>query len=335
MMLRQSIDKLMQQENLNADLCQQAMADILDDQCNNLQAAAFLTLLRSKKETAEEFTALLHYFKQQMLPIATSHKTLDIVGTGGDCKNTVNISTGSAILAASCGIKIAKHGGRAVSSAAGSADVLEALGININLTPEKISQCIDEVGIGFCYAPLHHPALLKLKTLRKQLNIPTILNLIAPLINPAQPDHIILGVYDTKIIDLIAKTLQLSGTTRSIIAHAHGIDEISCIGPATLLEVTKTAINKIIIDPKQFGLPYCSIEDLQGGSARENAQLLLAAFSGKNQAIANTCILNAALALYLYGKYNTIEEGIKHAKENINDGSAFTLINRLKELSHD
>jgi anthranilate phosphoribosyltransferase len=333
--LKNSIEKLMAKQNLDHHTCQNIMGEILAGKLNSAQTAAFLVLLRSKTETPEELSGIISALQQKMVPVITHHNVLDIVGTGGDGANTVNISTGSAILAASCGIKIAKHGNRAVSSLAGSADVLEALGININQSPTQISQCIDQINIGFCFAPNFHPALYELKLLRKQLNVPTTFNIIGPLSNPANPDHYLLGVYDQALLYPIAHALQNLKTKKSFVVHGSGLDELSCIGPAKIIEVTENDIKEQILDPTLYNLEPCQRSDLQGGDANTNAQLLLSAFSNKNKAIGNTLILNAGVALYLYGLHSTLSECIAHAKQNLLDNKANLLLNLWKEFSHD
>jgi anthranilate phosphoribosyltransferase len=333
-MLKQGIEKLIRRENLSHSTCQQILEEIFLGQTNTAQQAAFLTLLRAKGETPEEISAMVASLKTHMIPIHTSHIVTDLVGTGGDCAGTVNISTGSAILAASCGLKIAKHGNRAVSSLAGSADVLEAFGININLTPAQVSQSIDIVGIGFCFAPHFHPALLKLRTLRKELNVPTVFNLLGPLLNPTNPAHLVLGVFDESLLDLVAGALQQIGTQKSLVIHGSGLDELSTLGPSTLLEVTPNEIKTSRIDPTQLGFKLCTLADLKGGDAATNAALLLKIFQGRKGAIADTLILNAAAALYINGRHPSILEAIEQAKEALGNGEALKLLEKWKEFSH-
>ena len=332
---KESIEKLMKQLNLDSNACQDALFEMLNPEANPLQAAAFLVLLRAKNETPEEL-ALVHALKQKMVAVPTEHKVLDIVGTGGDGANTINISTGSAILAASCGIKVAKNGNRAVSSLAGSADVLEALGVVIDLSPEKISKSIDEIGIGFCFAPNFHPAMRQLRDLRKQLNVPTTFNLLGPLLNPTNPAHYLLGVFDEALLPLMSESLQAMGTERSLVVHGNGLDELSCVGPATIYEITPAEIKKSVIDPQKFGLARCQVADLQGSDAQTNAQLLLDAFSKQtNKAIADTLILNAATSLFVYGLHSSMNEAITHAKDNLHNGAALKLLKNWIEFSHD
>jgi anthranilate phosphoribosyltransferase len=310
---------------------------MLAQELNVAQATAFLVLLRSKKETAEEMLGLFQGLKKAMIPVLTAHRVLDIVGTGGDGANTINISTGSAILAASCGVKIAKHGNRAVSSQAGSADVLQALGVTIDVTPAQVSASIHHLGLGFCFAPYFHPAFQTLRALRKALNVPTTLNILAPLLNPASPQHVILGVFDEALMRPAAALLQQSGTDRSMVVHGSGLDEISCVGPVKIIEVTQQSIQEKVFDPLDFGLPRCSVADLKGGSAADNARVLVEIFSGQHEqyrAIANTLIANAGVALYLYGIETCIADGIRHARENLSQGHALRQLERLQEYRH-
>jgi anthranilate phosphoribosyltransferase len=338
MCLTQSIEKLMQKKNLDAVTCEQVLQEILTTPENNAKIAAFLVLLRAKPETSEELSAFIKALKQKMIAVPTQHKVLDIVGTGGDGAKTINISTGSAILAASCGIKIAKHGNRAVSSLAGSADVLEALGIKIDLSAEKIAQGIDAVGIGFCYAPHFHPALNILRTVRKSLAIPTTFNLLGPLLNPANPQHVLLGVFHPDLMQPIAQALQSSGIKRSMVVHGSNLDEMSCLGPTRVLEISQDGVHAMEIEPKKFGLSICNLEALKGGNAQTNAAILLRIFDNKytknHPGAAETLILNAGVALYLYGSHDSLSECIQHAKENLYTGQALRLLNNWRAFSN-
>lgn len=335
MSLKFAIEKLMRHEDLGSTTCQEAFAEMLTDTCSPLQTSVFLGLLRAKPETAEEILSIVAFLKTKMLPVPSKHTTLDIVGTGGDGANTVNISTGSALLAASCGIKVAKHGNRAVSSQAGAADVLEALGINIHLSSEKISQSIDQYGFGFCYSPNFHPALLTLKNLRKELNIPTTFNLLGPLLNPAHARHYLLGVLHETLAPVMARALQQTGTPRSMVVHGCGLDEISTAGVTTLLEITPTEIKTSQLNPTELGFAPCSMDDLRGGNAITNAQLLRSSFEGKRGALSDTLILNTAVALKIYGCYESIPEAIAYASDTLYSGAALKRLKQLIQFSHE
>ncbi len=338
MYVKASIEKLLQRKNLDSLTCQHALEEMLSAESNPLQTAAFLALLRAKKETSEELSGFITGLKQKMVTVSTKHTTLDIVGTGGDGAHTVNISTGSAILAASCGIKIAKHGNRAVSSMAGSADVLEALGIKIDLTPEKISAGIDEIGIGFCFAPHFHPALGELRLIRKSLNIPTTFNLLGPLLNPASPKHFLLGVMDKTLMEPMAKALQTLKVGHSFVVHGGGLDEMSCLGPTHALEIIESDIHEIIIDPQKLGFPLCNLTELVGSNPKTNAKILLNVFekgqSSDYPAVANTLILNAGTAIYLYGSQPSLADGVNQARACLYQGAALKLLKKWMEFSH-
>lgn len=335
MCLKEGIEALMAKQNLNGPLCKQMMMDLLDPTNHPFHKVAFLMLLRSKTETAEELTAMVTAFQEKMVRLMPHKKVLDIVGTGGDGRHTVNISTGSAILAAAAGVAVAKHGNTAVTSQAGSADVLTALGVNIHLSPEKLIQGIDTLGIGFCFAPNFHPVLRELRTLRQQLNVPTSLNLLGPLLNPSQPAHLLLGVYDPNFVQLLAETLQKLGVAHAMVVHGSGIDELSCMGTVNGVEVTPRDLRSFQIDPEALGFARCHLRDLQGGSAALNAELLRAAFQAKHKALGDTLILNAAVAIYLYGLQPSIMEAVPLAREKLLDGSAMNLLNQWVEFTND
>ncbi|MEN9450866.1 MAG: Anthranilate phosphoribosyltransferase [Pseudomonadota bacterium] len=334
MLLKSSIEKLMRGEDLQSYVCQQVVDEILCPTINPLQIAAFLVLLRAKNETADELSAIVKVLRNRMVVVPTEHTVLDIVGTGGDASNTINISTGSAILAASCGIKVAKHGNRSVSSLTGSADVLEALGVNIQLTPDQVSKSIDQIGIGFCYSPNFHPMTQALRLFRKTLNVPTTFNILGPLLNPANAAHIILGVLDEALLSIMSDVLIQTGGVRSVVVHSMGLDEISCVGPTKIIEVSNQEKHEYLIDPLQFGLQRCTISDLRGGDAKINARLLLDAFKGKHGPIADTLILNTAVALYIYGLYPSISEALLHARDNLYSGAGLRLLNNWIAFSY-
>lgn len=339
MRLKEGIEVLMAKQNLNSQLCQQMVNDLLHGDSHPYQKVAFLVLLRSKMETPEELSGMVAALQEKMVSVPISKKVLDIVGTGGDQSRTVNISTGSAILAAACGVTIAKHGNSAVTSLTGSADVLQALGVNIHMSVEKIKQSIETLGIGFCFAPNFHPVLRELRQLRQQLNVPTSFNLLGPLLNPAQPEHLLLGVYDANLCRLMSETLQKLGTRRAMVVHGNGIDELSCVGPMTVLEVTPHDLYSYRLDPQTLGLPRCHVSALQGGTAEHNANLLRQVLQGGQQqsttAIANTLILNAAVAIYLYGLESSITAAVPLAREKLYDLSAMRLLKKFVEYSND
>jgi len=335
MILKMLIEKLMRRENLSYADCEQAFEKMLDPATNPLQLAAFLVLLHAKSETADELSSFVKLLRQKMITVPTNLRVLDIVGTGGDRLNTINISTASAMLAASCGVKVAKHGSRSVSSLTGSADVLEALGVNIQLTPEQISLSIDQIGIGFCYAPLFHPVTQTLRDLRKTLNVPTTFNLLGPLLNPAKAAQLILGVNHEALLPVMADVLRETGHDRAVVVHGMGLDEISCAGLTQLIEINQQEKIEWILNPEEFGFARCRIDDLRGGDAKHNAQRLMRTFQGERGAIADSCILNAAVALYINGISPSIHAACEQARDNLYRGAVLTLLNNWIEFSHD
>lgn len=273
------------------------------------QIGAFLVLLRAKGETVDELVGLVKALREQAKPALAGRPIVDIVGTGGDQAGTANLSTGSALLAALCGVPVVKHGNRAVSSQCGSADVLEALGFDIHepLNPES--------NFNFCFAPDYHPALAKVRAVRHALKIPTAFNMLGPLLNPAGIDHLQIGVFRPELVPVMAEVLFRLGTKKSLIFHGHGLDELSCIGPIDALLVTEKGIEPMRIDPQVLGLKKCTLQDLKGGDAKMNAELLLRVFRGEDSPLTDTLILNAAAAQFLVGA--TLEEGVLKARQKL------------------
>lgn len=327
-MLTRVLKKLIKHENLSPDECADALEIILSLK-NPEQIAAFLVLMRAKGETANELSAFVKQLQMHQLNVNLDFPVMDIVGTGGDQANTANISTTASILAASCGVPILKHGNRAVSSQAGSADVLEALGLVLEKIPEQVAQSVTMHGIGFCFAPVFHPILLTLKPIRNALKIPTFFNLLGPLLNPGKAQFMLLGVFDLKLLPLMADILVQLGITRAMVVHGSGLDELNCLGVCDAIEINHKTKKKYRIDPKALGLPICQLDDLIGGNAAQNAILLQDIVNNKPSHLANTAILNAGAAVYLYGKANSISEGITLVRENIVNGQAKQTLERF------
>lgn len=334
-MLKSAIETLMKGDHLSDALCKDAIEEILSDDGNPLQIAAFLVLLRRKPETVSELSSIVEILREKMIPLPIREPALDMVGTGGDGYHTVNISTGSAILARSVGVKIVKHGNRRVSSLAGSADVLEAFGIDIDISSQKAAAIFEKIGITFCYFPNFHPDTLKLRALRQSLNVPTTFNFLGPLLNPAPKTHLILGVSDETLLPTMAEALKRLNPLKSFVVHGNGLDEISTVGPVTLFEVSNHNITSHRLDPKTYGFSYCKISDLEGGDAKKNASLLTEVFQGKEGPITDTLILNAAVAVYLYGLSASIEEAIPLVRKSQKEGDALNILNQWKACSHE
>ena len=329
-MLIDCLKLLIKGENLTFDQSTDALEEILLVK-NPEQIAAFLALMRAKGETATELTAFVRVMQRHQIYIDAGVPLLDIVGTGGDGANTANISTIASILAASCGVPILKHGNRAASSQAGCADVLEALGLNLQQTPQQVIDSVKKHQIGFCFAPLYHPALLMLRPLRQQLKIATFFNLLGPLLNPGQAQYHLLGVFDPKLQLLMADILLQLGATRAMVVHGNGLDELNCLGACEVIEINGNIHKRYSIHPEEVGLPLCQLSDLLGGDAQYNAMQIQHIVENEPSALANTAIFNAAAAVYLYGKTESISAGVNIVRNAIKSGAAK---HTLKEFIH-
>jgi len=332
-MLKHFIEKFIDGGSLTREETRTAVLLMLEDNAAPEQIAALLVLLRAKRETPAEIIGAIDALQENMLFVPTDLKTLDIVGTGGDRANTVNISTGAAILAAACGVTVVKHGNRAVSSACGSADVLEALGIDIEMSPETIARCLELLNIGFCFAPKFNPALIKIRDVRKRLSVATIFNLVGPFLNPANAKHFVLGVYSEELLQPFADTLMELRVEKSVVVHSDGLDEISCSGVTQVVEINKGKQVKYEIHPEQFGLNVYQRSDLVGGNSATNALLITQALEGVTGAIADALILNAGMAIYIYGLTDNLADAVNKAKEVLSKGSAISLLNRWQDFS--
>jgi anthranilate phosphoribosyltransferase len=331
-MITQTLEKLVHGQNLTQDESYQTMMDILAD-TNIAQTSAFLALLRAKGETVVEVLGIILALQESMVKVPSAYPVLDIVGTGGDKTNTINISTAASILAAHCGIKIAKHGNRAVTSQCGSADVLEELGLNIYLAPEQIGECIDKINFGFCFAPECNPSLKKMREIRTDLGIATLFNLIGPLLNPARASYYMIGVYDERLVPLCAQVLSELNTVHSMVFHSQGIDELTTCCPANVVEVIGDELITFELDPADYGFAKAELSDLLGDSASDNAKKIMNAFHGHPSAIADTLMLNAGVALYLYGKTMNIADGIAIARAQLTSGSTALYLNELSTFT--
>lgn len=274
--LRDVLEMLIEGKDLTEKQSQDTMMDILSD-FSPEQAAAFLVLLRAKGETAAEVAGLARAMLSEVQQVSTHNDVVDIVGTGGDGIGSVNISTGACIIAAAAGAKVAKHGSRSVSSLCGSADVLEALGVAIDLGPESVSRCISEANLGFMYAPRYHPAMKRIRPIRSALKIRTIFNILGPMLNPASASYGLVGVYSPSISKLMGESLLRLGMQKALVVHSMGLDELTPMGPADVVEVTAGCeLKHYTLDPLDVGIPRCEVKDLAGkagvcGSADESS----------------------------------------------------------------
>jgi len=262
-----------------------------------------------------------------MLPLDIDADVLDIVGTGGDGYNTVNISTAASIVAASCGMRVAKHGSRAVSSKCGSSNVLQQFGINLDMQPAHVVECINSVGIGFCFAPRFHPAWVKVKEVRAMLGVRTVFNILGPLLNPARANYMLLGVFSENLLGIMAETLQTIGVKHALVVHGNGLDELTLSGINQVVEVTPAETKRYQLDPTTFGFDMSAIKDIEGGEPALNAQLIKAVFDGEKGPIADTIIFNAGAALYAADQVASIAGGIDKARKAVKRGKAAETLN--------
>lgn len=333
-MLTPILNKLMEQRELTDSEIAVAVAALVDD-IDSCQAAAFLTLLHAKGETAGELAAFVKEMKQRALLVGKPCPVLDIVGTGGDGAGTINISTAAALLAASCGATVAKHGNRAASSKCGGADVLEALGVKIDLSAEAVERCLESVGIGFIFARSFHPAFKNIAPIRQRLKVKTIFNLMGPLLNPAGADYGVFGVFDPALVSLYADVLQRQGITKAVVFHCCGTDELTPVGVAEGIIVTADEQRPVQINPQKQGFAPCTIEQLQGGDPSCNAQHLREIFAGRQGPMSDAVVLNAGVALAICGVASSFEEGIAIASDKQRSGAVASLLERLVQESHN
>lgn len=329
--LKTAVDQLLLRKNLSdQDTCQ-CIGAIMDGQCDPVDIAAFLTAMTSKGPIAQELVGAATAMRRRAARIVTSRQPLlDTCGTGGDRLHTFNISTATAILAASCGVFVAKHGNRGVSSSSGSADVLEALGVVISLSADAAGHCLDEIGIAFCFAPLIHGAMKHAAPVRKQLGFPTIFNLLGPLTNPAGAEYQLLGASSIARAELLASALVRLGGRKSIVVCGNNeLDEVSLWGTTTVFEVTEEQVQSREWTAESFGLPTCRVEDLQVRSAQESAAVIRSVFEGSSTAAASMVLANTAAALLVCDRVTDLKAGVAVARAAIESGDAEKMLQRL------
>ena len=345
-MIVEAIRKVVDRKDLTSEEAFSVMDTIMSGQATDSQIAAFLTALRMKGETVEELTGFARVMREKVVPVRTRGRVVaalsgtdremlvDTCGTGGDATGTFNVSTATAFVVAGAGVPVAKHGNRSVSSLCGSADVVEALGVNLELSPERVGKCIDEVGIGFCYAPLLHKAMRYVMLARREIRIRTVFNILGPLTNPARATAQIIGVYDPRLTEAMAQVLNELGCIRAFVVHgADGLDEISNTGESRIAEVRENRVRTYTIRPEEFGIPQARIEDLKGGSTAENAEIIRRILKGERGAKRDIVLMNAGAAIVAGGRATTLREGIEAATHSIDSGAALARLERLVEFS--
>lgn len=332
----QTLSKLIDRHNLSFTEMRELIAAIMSGQLTPAQIAAVLIALRIKGETVDEITAAAQVMRELSTRVnvkPNAHLT-DTCGTGGDGAQTFNISTASALVAAAAGAQVAKHGGRSVSSTCGSADVLEKLGVNVNLTPEQVAQCVDQISIGFMFAPNHHNSMKHAAPVRRELGVRTLFNLLGPLTNPAGAKNQVMGVFHRNLPGKIAQVLQQLGSQHVLVVHgADGMDEISISGATYIAELNHGKISEYTVQPQDFGLPISPPDNIRVANTDEARNMLLAVLDNRQSAARDIVQLNAGAAIYVAGLSNTLSEGIKKADEFIADGAAKNKLEQLVELS--
>ena len=333
-MIKDAINSLIEGKDLSEQDMIGAMSDIMEGQATDAQIASFLTALRIKGETVEEITGAARVMREKVSKINAPEYTVDTCGTGGDMSHTFNISTTTALVVAACGLPVAKHGNRSVSSSCGSADVLEALDIKIELEPAKVEECLKTTGFGFMFAPLFHPAMKYAIGPRKELGIRTVFNILGPLTNPAGAKRQVLGVFSDKLTEPLAQVLNNLGVKHAFVVHGEdGLDEMTTTDKTRVSELKDGKVNTYSISAEDLGLVKANKEDLLGGNAEENAKITISILEGEKGPRRDIVLLNAAAALIAGDKAGDFNEGLKKASEAVDSGAAREKLEEVKKAS--
>jgi anthranilate phosphoribosyltransferase len=329
-------------QSLSREEATAVMSQVLTGKCTDAQIAALLVALHMKGETVEEIVGFAEAIRAAAVPLDLhSDHTLDVsgtgrealvdtCGTGGDASGTFNISTATALVVAGAGVRVAKHGNRSVTSKCGSADVMEALGVNINLPPARIAACLEEIGIAFLFAPAVHSAMKHVQSARRELRLRTVFNLLGPLTNPAHASAQVVGVYSAALVDKLAEALSMLGLHRALVVHGlDGLDEITITGPTRIAEVRERTVRTYEVTPEEFGMKRGTLDDISGGDAPANADIIREILGGKKSARRDIVLLNTAAALVAAGKADRLAEALPLASESIDSGAA---LHNLKSL---
>jgi anthranilate phosphoribosyltransferase len=333
-MFKDVLNQLLNRQDLSHDQMLAIMQQVMGGELTPAQIAAFLIALRMKGETVDEIAAATTVMRalSTKVDVHNTANLVDTCGTGGDGIQTFNVSTASAFIVAAADAKVAKHGGRSVSSTCGSADVLEALGVNVNQTPEQVGKSVDEIGIGFMFAPNHHSAMKYAAPVRKELGVRTLFNLLGPLTNPASAKRQVMGVFDKALTAKLAQVLQKLGSEHVLVVHgADGMDEISFTGDTFVAELKDGKVSEYVLNPAQFGMQMHQLNEIQVQNAEESKAMILDVFSGKLGAARDIVLLNAGAAIYVAGLESNIHKGIEHAAKTIDNGAAKQKLAQLVE----
>lgn len=340
-MIKKYLEKIINLEDLSQKEMEKVFEDMMSGALSAAEIAAFLVGLRIKGESVDEITAAAKVMRKKAMKIDRDvlemdiQPALDTCGTGGTKIDTFNISTCSAFVIAGNGVKIAKHGNRSASSSCGSADVLEELGVNLNISPEKSAKCIKEIGIGFLFAPIFHSAMKYAAPIRKEIGIRTIFNILGPLSNPANVNAQVLGVYDVKLVDKLCRVLKNLGVKRAFVVHGKdSLDEITITGPTYVAELKKGKIKNYTLRPSDFGFKKRALKDIKGGNAKTNASIILKILKGEHSPKREIVLMNASCGLVASERAKNFKEGVLLASESIDSGRAFDKLNRLIEFTN-
>lgn len=334
-MIKEAIVTLTKKEDLTYEAAEISMDEIMSGKATPVQMSAFLIAMAMKGETIEEITACAAGMRKHCVKLLQDQDVLEIVGTGGDRSNSFNISTTSALVISAAGVPVAKHGNRAASSKSGAADVLEALGVKIDLAPTESAEILKKIGLCFLYAQNYHLSMKYVAPVRKELTVRTIFNILGPLTNPAGANMELMGVYDESLVEPLAKVLANLGVKKAMVVYGQdGLDEISMSAPTTVCEVSNGSYETYVITPKQYGFTRCKKEDLRGGSPEENAEITRRILSGEKGAKRDAVILNSAAALHI-AKGITMEEAIGIVKETLESGRAMAQLDEFIRLSNE
>ncbi len=337
-MIQEAIKKIVDKQDLTYDEAYAVMNEIMSGETSPVQNAAFLAALSTKStraETIDEISGCAAAMRDHAIKVEPAFPVMEIVGTGGDNAQSFNVSTASSIVAAAAGVKIAKHGNRAASSKCGAADCLEALGVNINQSPEKCLELLDKVGICFLFAQKYHTSMKYVGAIRKELGIRTVFNILGPLTNPANPTMHLLGVYDEYLVEPLAKVLYGLGVRRGMAVHGQDkLDEISVGAPTAICEFKDGEYKTYTVTPEDFGLTRATRDDMRGGTPAENAEIIRKIFAGEKGPKRDAVLMNAGAAIYLGGKAESFAEGVKKAAEIIDSGKAAATLEKYVEVSN-